>query len=168
MERTPVSCRIIPSSRIYGESQRKRGRGTEEIVEEIMDEKFPNLMKPVSKKLNEPQAQLPGDRLEVEEQTREMPSLLAQETWLGYHSLRGRPAGGAGTVGSLSALGTQMEVSRAAGMMGLAFRRQWTGDRSPGGHGLGGSCRRELRARGRPQDTPSVNQEAEPEGHMGS
>ena len=136
-----------------------------------MDEKFPNLMKPVSKKLNEPQAQMLGDRLEVEGEGEgeDKGDVLASGPggMAGVPFSEGEACRGAGRVGSVSALGTQMEVSRAAGMMGLVFRRQWNGDRSPGGHGLGGPCRRELRARGRPQDTPSVNQETEPEGPHG-
>lgn len=52
----------------------------------------------------------------------------------------GRPGGRAGRVGlgregSVWALGIQMEVPRAANVMGLAFRRQRAGARSPGDRG---------------------------------
>lgn len=60
------------------------------------------------------------------------------------------------------ALGTQTGVSKAENMMGLAFRRQCTGERSPGVMGLGTLPERAEGQGQTPTHTPSVNQEAEP------
>ena len=79
-------------------------------------------------------------KVEEKKHTRVMSRLLAQKTWLGYHSLRGKPGRGEGRIGVGRAwvgFKDTEEMSRAANTVGLVFRRQWTGDRCPEGHGLG-------------------------------
>lgn len=87
--------------------------------------------------------------MKEKKQARVMSQILAQETMTGDHFLRGSSGGGAGRVGlgwkrPVWAVGTQWRCPTAANMRGLAFRRQWTSERNPGGE----HCWGELRARG--------------------